>query len=710
MTDIYWGHDALTVVVALPDDGPPSLKRIVDHRVEDPPADPAAEALPLVEIFSVNEGRARSSQSYTVSSIGARLRTTGYAADSVDGWETLTIHASDEASGIAVRTTMRSRPGIAAAQIYSEISLAPGSQPCLLQAVTSLVMGGLLSQVPGKGQADQLSDLDLIDGRSDWLAEGRWTRRPVRHVLPRLDLRLHGPNSRGRYALTSRGTWSTGDVLPTGVLIDRRSGAALAWQVEANGPWHTELGERSDGVFLALLGPADTEHQWQHRLTPETPFRTTTASVAVNGSGGLEAAIGTLTAHRRALRPPHPQDELLPVVYNDFMNTLRGDPTTDRVLSLARAAAAAGAEIYCIDAGWYDDVSDWWDGVGAWRPAVNRFPGGFGALIDQIRKLGLLPGVWVEPEAVGVMSPVASSLPSEAFLQRDGIQVREHNRYHLDFSHPAARAHLDEVIDRLVADFGIGYLKLDYNINPGAGTDAGRGLPAGVGLLAHQRAYSSWLAGVHSRHPELILENCSSGAMRMDQVSLSAHQLQSSSDQENPLLYPPIAASAPMMMPLEQIANWAYPQPDMSPEQIAFTLVTGLAGRMYLSGFLDRMSHEQISLVHAAVTVHKSIRGGLRSAMPFWPLGLPRWDAEWIVLGLMLPTDDAYLAVWHRPDLGHGHGEIDLDLPGRYCSTVLFPPPAQAAGVTASFDAGRLRLLGRPIPSAAFLQLAAAKF
>ena len=94
----------------------------------------------------------------------------------------------------------------------------------------------------------------------------------------------------------------------------------------------------------------------------------------------------------------------------------------------------------------------------------------------------MVPGLWLEPEVVGVRSPVADLLPADAFFTRGGQRVVEHGRYHLDLRHPAAVKHLDEVIDFLVGDLGVGYLKLDYNINAGPGTDAG-GLSAGAGLL-----------------------------------------------------------------------------------------------------------------------------------------------------------------------------------------------------------------------------------
>ena len=71
----------------------------------------------------------------------------------------------------------------------------------------------------------------------------------------------------------------------------------------------------------------------------------------------------------------------------------------------------------------------------------------------------------------------------------------------------------------------------------------------------------------------------------MDQAVLSRYDLQLTSDQRDYRLYPTIAAAAPMAMAPEQAGNWSYPQPGMTLEQIAFTMVTGLSGRLYLSLF-----------------------------------------------------------------------------------------------------------------------------
>jgi alpha-galactosidase len=266
----------------------------------------------------------------------------------------------------------------------------------------------------------------------------------------------------------------------------------------------------------------------------------------------------------------------------------------------------------------------------------------------------MTPGLWLEPEVVGVRSAVAGQLPDEAFFVRRGQRVVENGRFHLDLRHPAAVKHLDEVVDYIVGDLGVGYLKLDYNINGGPGTDTGN-VSAGAGLLAHNRAHLEWLDAVLDRYPGLVIENCASGGMRMDYAMLSRLQLQSTSDQQDFLRYPPITAAAPAAVTPEQAATWAYPQPGFSDQEIVLTLCGALLGRIHLSGHIDQMSQAQRRLVADAVDAYKRIRADLAGARPFWPLGLPGWPDSWLALGMRTPGA-AYVVAWRRGLVGASAG------------------------------------------------------
>ncbi len=471
---------------------------------------------------------------------------------------------------------------------------------------------------------------------------------------------------------------------------DRTGGRAWAWQIESPAGWRWDIGEYAHGCHLALHGPTDAEHQWRQALDPGQEFTTVPAAVALGT--GFEDAIAALTAYRRAVRRPHPDHTALPVVFNDYMNTLMGDPTTQKLLPLIDAAARAGAEYFCVDSGWYDDdLHGWWDSVGEWLPSAARFPGGgIRAVLDHIRDRGMVPGLWLEPEVVGVRSPVARALPDDAFFQCDGVRVTEQGRHQLDLRHPAARAHLDATVDRIVGEWGIGYLKLDYNIAVAPGTQGPGDTSPGAGLLGHARAYLDWISAVLDRHPGLVIENCASGGMRMDGATLAVTQLQSTSDQQDPLRYPPIAAAAPAAMPPEQSAVWAYPQPEFTDDEIAFTLAGALLGRVHLSGRLDGMTERQLSLVRRALTVYKELRADLARALPFWPLGLPGWTDPWPALGMRVPGGPTYLLVWRR---GGERAAMSVPVPhlaGRPAVRVRVLHPGDAAG-----EAGRESAAGQ---------------
>ena len=604
--------------------------------------------IPAVEIISADRGSVPASYRLVHSEIGADLRYVDH--EEIQDGSTRSLRIRQRAAGVEAVLELDSQDGVAGFRARVTVTNSSAG-PLVLLSVASWAMGFTAADTAAgdaaaaEAPAGALAGWQLVSGRSDWLAEGRWTTAPLEGPeFPDLAEDRTGHNPRGALIVTSDGTWSTGRHLPVGIIANDERGVAAAWQIEHNGAWRWEIGRDTDGAFLALSGPTDIDSGWSRPLGTGESFTTVPVSLALGDS--RVAAVAALTAYRRGSRRPHLDNERMPVVFNDYMNTLDGDPTTEKLLPLIAAAAEVGAEVFCIDAGWYDDSGHWWASVGEWLPSTTRFPGGLGEVVHAIRAAGMVPGLWLEPEVVGIDSAAADTLPRDAFLQRSGVRVVEHHRYHLDLRHPAARAHLDEVVDRLVRDFGIGFIKMDYNINPGPGTDVDAA-SVGDGLLQHNRAHLAWLDAVLDRHPELVIENCSSGAMRQDWAMLSRLAMQSTSDQQDFIKYPPIASAAPLSMLPEQAASWAYPQPEMTDEEIAFCLVTGLLGRFYVSGYLNRMTADQRALVANAIGVAKDLRPLIATAAPYWPTGLPGWSDAIVSLGLHAGGTDL-VSVWHR--------------------------------------------------------------
>ncbi|MEV7891273.1 glycoside hydrolase family 36 protein [Streptomyces sp. NPDC002817] len=666
LTHLRWGSDALSLLIRLDSTGPARLLAVDEAAaLPDPVRDPelcallAHRALPLVEIQTTDGGRlGTSGKRHVDGALSRALRCTGHDEDDTEGVRTLRIRMADETTGVRVTARYRLRDGIPVLHTEARVENA-GESPVSLEYVSSFALSNLARDLPaGRHWEDGLS---LWLAANPWSGEFRWTRATLaERGLYDVGMVAYGQTgSKNRIAVTSTGSWSSSEHLPMGCLEETGTGRALLWQIEHNGSWHAELADRFDDLYLTLAGPTDREHQWRRRLEPGESFRTVPAALAFVAQGGFQAAVRAMTGHRRATRRTHPDLAQLPVVFNDFMNSLMGEPSTGALLPLIDAASEAGAEVFCIDAGWFDaeppgtvgpgGVPGWWNAVGEWQEARSRFPGGLSEVLDRIRARGMTPGLWLEPEVVGVRSPVAAALPDEAFFRRDGVRVAEWGRHQLDLSHPAARAQLDAVVDRLVRDYGVGYLKLDYNIDIGAGTDGPDGTRSpGDGLLGHNRAYLDWLDGVLDRHPGLVLESCAAGGSRTDHAILSRLSVHSVTDQQDFRLIPAVAAAAPTAVTPEQAAIWAYPQPEHTDAELGMVLVSALLGRVHLSGRPDLLDKERMALVREALATYKTYRHLLPTSHAHWPLGLPGWRDGRLALALTAEDGTTLLALWRR--------------------------------------------------------------
>jgi alpha-galactosidase len=600
-------------------------------------------ALPLAEVRLAGEGSEIGTSKRQVNSyLSRRLRYVRHEERDEASMKVLDVVTSDPTTGISVTTHFSVYPELPVLRSTVEVHNT-SKRDVVLQMVASLVLGGLTL-----GSAKWWNDFRLSFARNDWFREAQW-----QHVsLPSVGLDDYGivelgdsDSTRAAFAISNQGSFSTGGYLPMGALSRVDGTASWLWQIENNGSWRWEISDFRDSVYVNAGGPTDQDHQWSKRLSPGKSFVSVPVALVVVHDN-FESLFAPLTQYRRRIRRQHEDNEQLPIIFNDYMNCLMGDPTSEKVGALIQPAAKAGAEYFCIDCGWYADGAGWWDSVGEWEPSKLRFPAGLSETLKQIRATGMIPGLWLEPEVVGVRSPVASSLPEDAFFQRNNQRVKEMGRYQLDYRHPAVIKRMDSVVDRLVNDYGVGYFKFDYNIDITQGTDINSTSP-GDGALDHNRAYLAWINRIFDRFPNLVIENCSSGGQRMEYAMLATHPLQSTSDQQDPVRYAAIAASVASAVTPEQSATWTYPQPSWDDETNALTVVNSLLGRVQLSGHLHELSEQQHKLIADGVAVNKSICRELRHGVPFWPLGLPCWSDEWLALGYDC-GDNLYLSVWRR--------------------------------------------------------------
>lgn len=123
--------------------------------------------------------------------------------------------------------------------------------------------------------------------------------------------------------------------------------------------------------------------------------------------------------------------------------------------------AALSRELECraviIDDGWQKFGSGrWYAGCGDWIPDTDKFPD-LWAHVAGLRGLGLSVMLWVAPLMLGPNSAAAARLKPYAPHYSEGLKASV-----LDPRHRQSREHFVETCVRLVRDYGIDGLKIDF--------------------------------------------------------------------------------------------------------------------------------------------------------------------------------------------------------------------------------------------------------
>lgn len=481
------------------------------------------------------------------------------------------------------------------------------------------------------------------------------------------------------FSLLSHGSWTTCLHAPFLVVENKKSGESLWCAGAFAAGWRLETGLRGDCVYIDAAEVDLRSLGVRVALGAGKPFMSSPVSFGVV-KGGLEAAVA---AHYKRFRSSAGRKSS-PVVFNDYMNCLWARPSREKLVPLIEAAAEAGAEIFCIDDGWYCEKNADRGGIlGDWQFSDEPFDEtGFKGVIDLIRAKGMRAGIWFEFEVCGEKSALYQK-SDDWFLCRDGVRIGGFDRHFLNFENEAVCTHFLRVVKRYY-DLGIRYIKNDYNACVDGGEE----------VLVHSRAVRAFYTRLKEEFPDLLFENCGSGAMRCDDGMLQLSDMQSTSDQEITQNYASIALGALALMPPEIAGIWAYPyrhdfaayftgkpfcKERISQTEVVCSLVTGLAGTLYLSGRIDCMAGENKELLHEAVRIHKQTRAFKSRAVARFPLGFGRIHEKEKPLALLLQEgNEGLLYVWRR----EGAETVELPLEVRSAEQI-FPLREQPVCITA---------------------------
>ena len=127
-----------------------------------------------------------------------------------------------------------------------------------------------------------------------------------------------------------------------------------------------------------------------------------------------------------------------PILINNWEATYF-DFNTEKLLDIAKLASQYGIEMLVMDDGWFGHRNDDSTSLGDWFVNEKKLPGGLNYLVDEVNKLGMKLGIWMEPEMISPDSELYKEHPDWAIAVKGRTGTLSRNQYVLDFSRKDVR-------------------------------------------------------------------------------------------------------------------------------------------------------------------------------------------------------------------------------------------------------------------------------
>ncbi len=347
------------------------------------------------------------------------------------------------------------------------------------------------------------NDLDAVHLHGAWARERNIVRTPVAPGELRISSArgASGHESNPFLALCEHNT-------------DEHSGCV--WSVSFVYSGSFEILCRADNFGHLRLSAGMNPDVFSWRLEPGETLVSPEAVLVFSGSGfnGMSQLYHAL--YRERLARGCWRDRSRPVLINNWEGTYF-DFDEQRLLSIAENAAEIGVELFVLDDGWFGKRNSDNCSLGDWTVNLSKLPAGLSGLSAKIHDMGLLFGLWFEPEMISPDSDLYRSHPDWCLHVDGRPRTEARQQLILDLTRPEVQEYVISAISAVLSSARIDYVKWDMNRNM---TEA-----YSVSLPPERKKETQhrYMLGLYhiletitSAYPDLLFESCSGGGGRFD--------------------------------------------------------------------------------------------------------------------------------------------------------------------------------------------------
>jgi alpha-galactosidase len=408
-----------------------------------------------------------------------------------DGADELIVTLQDTGYPLEVRLHYRVFADVDVIERWSEIANL-GTETVTLRSA----MSGSL-QLPRLNRDYRLSHLS-----------GRWGKE---NTIERL------PVTQSKTVLESRTGLSGSRATPFFALdegsADEHSGLVWFGALHWSGNWKIAVERDPYDNVSACGGINDFDFSWPLKAGEVFTTPLFCAGVSIEGFNGMSQTMHRY--QRRHVLPKETLEQPMPVIFNSWAS-MGADVDEEKILGVAEKAAEIGAELFVIDDGWQSFLGDW-------TPDPHKFPCGLKPVVEKVKALGMDFGLWVEIESFEMKSRLFQEHPDWAMTYPGRECFRNHRpdvdriSMLLNFARDEVAEYMYQALRTLFQETGIRYLKLDMNYffsTPGWAEAAPE--EQQTIWVKYVRNLHGIFSRLHAEFPEVMMENCASGAGRPD--------------------------------------------------------------------------------------------------------------------------------------------------------------------------------------------------
>lgn len=353
-------------------------------------------------------------------------------------------------------------------------------------------------------------NLDLPDDDFDWLQfSGAWGRErqlKAAHLRP------------GIQAVSSTRGASSHMQNPFIILkrphTDDFQGEAYGFSFVYSGNFLAQAQVDAYKVTRVQMGINPFHFSW--KLAPGQEFQTPEAVMVYTGKGLNRLSQTYHQLYQQHLVRGYWQNRPRPILINNWEATYF-DFTEDKLVELAKRAQQLGIELFVLDDGWFGKRTTETAGLGDWWVNRDRLPDGISGLAKRIHRLGMMFGLWFEPEMTNKDSYLYRNHPDYIIQTPERHPSQGRRQYVLDFSRPEVVDYIHDLIAKVLRTGHVDYVKWDMNRNI---TECfSSAFPADQqGEIFHR-----YILGVYQLYeqlttefPKILFESCASGGGRFD--------------------------------------------------------------------------------------------------------------------------------------------------------------------------------------------------